>query len=134
MTTLTPIFEGQVSAGRLSLDKKQQFLAYLQSLDGKRVQVTVEKLKPQRSRGQNAYYWGVVVKLIADHTGAEPEEIHTALKYHFCPKRFVGNLVAPASTKRLDTIDFADYTEKVKRWALEELGLRIPEPGEVSLE
>jgi hypothetical protein len=133
MSQPNPIFEGSVTGGKLSLDDRERFLNYLYSLEGKRVQVRVEKEVRRRSLNQNQYYWGVVLKLIADHIGAETEEIHDALKYQFAAKRFIGNLVAPASTKRLDTIDFEAYLEKVRRWAVEELGVVIPLPNEVTV-
>lgn len=130
---MTPIFVGTIQSGKISLDDRSQFVNYLNSLDGKRVQLTVEKVKHNRSLNQNSYYWGVVLKLIAGYTGAEPEEVHDALKMQFSQKRFVGNLVAPASTKRMDTIQFTDYIEKVRRWAAEELSVSIPDPQEVTL-
>lgn len=131
---MTQIFDGTVlPEGKLSLDKSPQFREYLHTLAGKRVQLTVERIKLRRSNGQNRYLWGVCYKLIADHTGADPEEIHTALKFNFCPKRFIGNLVAPSSTSKLDTIKFTEYIEKVRRWAAEELGISIPDPGEVTV-
>jgi hypothetical protein len=65
-------------------------------------------------------------------SGAETDEVHAALKFNFCPKRFIGNLVAPSSTAKLDTIAFTDYIEKVRRWAAEELSINIPDPGEVA--
>jgi hypothetical protein len=123
---VTPIFQGTIQEGKLMLDDKYRFLNYLSSMNGKRVTISVEKEKKKRSLNQNQYYWGVVLKLIADHTGAEPEEVHDALKMQFTSKRFVGNLVAPASTKKLDTIDFEAYLEKVRRWVQEELNVTIP--------
>lgn len=39
------------------------------SIEGKRVEVTVEKLKHPHTNSQNRYYHGVVVKTIAQHTG-----------------------------------------------------------------
>jgi hypothetical protein len=65
------------------------------------VRVNLGRETHRRSTNQNSYYWGVVIQLVADYTGAEPEEIHAALKFQFAPKRFVGNLVAPATTRRL---------------------------------
>src|SRR5687767_4803370 len=127
---MTPVFLGQVNDGKLSLDKSQQFKEYLHTLNGKRIELTVEKLKHPRTNSQNAYLWGVCYKLIADYTGAEDEEIHAALKFQFSAKRFVGNLVAPKSTAKLDTIAFSEYVEKVRRWAAEELNINIPDPNE----
>src|ERR1039457_7594020 len=83
---MKPIFLGQVKEGKLSLDKAGQFKDYLHTLNGKRVELTVEKLKHQRTNSQNSYYWGCVVKLIAQHSGHDPEQIHELLKQMFSPK------------------------------------------------
>lgn len=135
MSNLVPVFQGQISQdGTLCLNEKHRFVLYLKNLTGKQVNVTVEPLKMMRSNNQNRYLWGVCYKLIADHTGADPEEVHTALKFHFAPKRVIGNLVAPASTARLDTVDFELYLDKVRRWAQEELNINIPMPKDVKSE
>jgi len=97
------------------------------------VQVTVEKLKHSRTNGQNRYYWGVVVKLIAQHTGHDPEQIHEALKTMFSPKWHLGDKAIPTSTTRLDTLAFVEYTERCRVWGSEFLGLNIPLPGEVTV-
>ena len=142
--TMTPIFDGTVKEGKLFLDKSDKFKEYLFGLTDKRVQVTVEKLKHNRTNGQNRYYWGVVVKLIAQHTGHDTEQVHELLKQLFSPKwcPFVstasrsellfGDLAIPTSTARLDTIAFAEYTEKCRMWANEFLGLNVPLPDEVA--
>ena len=129
---MTPLFDGTIKEGKLFVDKSESFRQHLLALNGKRVQVTVEKIKHSRTNGQNRYLWGVCYKLIADHTGAEPEEVHAALKFQFSSKRFIGNLVAASSTARMDTILFTEYIEEVRRWAAEELSINIPDPGEVA--
>jgi hypothetical protein len=130
---MTPTFLGQIKDGKLLLDKGQQFNAHLASLSGKRVEVTVDKLKHPRTNSQNRWYWGCILKLISDYTGEEPENLHNALKAHFAPKNIVGSIVVPRSSRTLDTIEFAEYCEKVRRWAAEELNINIPDPNEVAL-
>jgi hypothetical protein len=136
---MTPIFDGTIRDSKLFLDKGERFKQYLAGLNGKRVQVTVEKIKHTRTHSQNAYYHGVVVKLIAQHTGHDPEQIHEALKHMFSPKWYMkmrdGEPArsVPTSTARLDTLEFVEYTEKCRVWATEFLGLQIPLPGEVSV-
>ena len=140
MASLTFIFDGSVRDNKLFVDKPDQFKQHLISLNGKRVQVTVEKIKHSRTNSQNSYYWGVVVKLIAQHTGHDPEQIHELLKQMFSPKWYVfwkdplsdKELAIPTSTTRLDTLAFVEYTEKCRMWANEFLGLQIPLPGEVN--
>jgi trans-2-enoyl-CoA reductase len=132
-------FDGTIKDGKLLLDKGPKFREYLSTLNGKRIQLTVEKLKNSRTISQNRYYFGVVVKLIAQHTGHDPEQIHEALKQMFSPKWYMDprpptreTMAIPTSTTRLDTIEFVEYTEKCRMWANEFLGLQIPLPGEVS--
>lgn len=134
---MTPIFDGTIRDSKLFLDKGEKFKQYLAGLNDKRVQVTVEKIKHKRTNNQNQYYWGVVVKLIAQHTGHDPEQIHELLKMKFSPRwhflePMVGTPGIPTSTTRLDTLEFVEYTEKCRMWANEFLGLNIPLPGEVT--
>jgi hypothetical protein len=133
-------FDGTVSeTGKLSLDKLPKFQDHLRGLAGKRVQLTVERMKHTRSNGPNRYYWGVVVDEIAKHTGHDPEQIHELLKQMFSPQWTVfisakGERASiPTSTTRLDTIEFTEYTERCRVWANELSGLQIPLPGEVSV-
>ena len=72
---MSPIFGGTICDNKLMLDKGESFRQYLAGLNGKRVQVTVEKIKHKRTHSQNAYYHGVVVKLISQHTGHDPEQV-----------------------------------------------------------
>jgi len=131
---MTPLFSGTIQDGKLSLDKGQSFREYLQGLNGKRVTVTVERVTHKRTIPQNKWYWGVAVKLISEHTGYYPDEVHDALKHAFAPKVIIGNLVAVKSTKHLDTVEFGDnMMERVVRWAAEELHIVIPLPEEVDV-
>jgi hypothetical protein len=57
------------------------------------VQVTAEKIKNSRSISQNRYCWGIVVKLIAQHTGHDrsrcsPEEFPISLAAYRRPVGF----------------------------------------------
>src|ERR1022692_3238411 len=123
---MTPIFQATIRDGKLLLDKAEQFKQYLHSFPNeKRVEVTVEKLTHPRTNSQNRYYWGVVVKEIAQHTGHDSEQIHEALKQQFSPKWYMdprpgaSALAIPTSTTRLDTQSFVEYTEKCRVWANE---------------
>ena len=134
---MTPLFTGTIKEGKLFLDKSEQFKQYLHTFPNeKRVEVTVEKMKHSRTLQQNKYYWSVIVKLIAQHTGHDPEQIHELLKQMFSPKWHFSSVSAPGiptSTTRLDTLEFVEYTEKCRVWANEFLGLQIPLPGEVTV-
>jgi len=40
------------------------------------MRVTIELHREPRSSEANAYHWGVVVKMLADHTGYAPGDVH----------------------------------------------------------
>jgi hypothetical protein len=83
---MTPLFIATIQAGELAFNDRLKFGFHLQSLEGKRVTVTVEKEKRKRSNQQSKYYWGCVLQLIGEHSGEDPENIHEALKAHFAPQ------------------------------------------------
>jgi hypothetical protein len=49
------------------------------------------------------------------------------------PKWQLADMAIPASTARLDTLEFIDHTERSRLWANEFFGLNIPLSGEVAL-
>ena len=77
-----------------------------------------------RSNPQNKYYFGVVVDMISEETGNEPEETHELLKLKFLKS------MGKANTTQLDTKEFNIYIEKIQRWAAQELSCVIPDPNE----
>jgi len=91
--------------------------------------VTVERWRVRRSRDQNGYYWGVVVAMIAEHCGYEPDEAHFALRWQFLR---VPDRTPPTarSTASLSTAEFEDYLSRVRTWSSAELGVWIPGPNE----
>ena len=63
------IWQGKVEHGALKLDNRREFTLFLCSLEGKAVDVTVEKHKTIRSTQQNRYLHGVVYKVIGMQCG-----------------------------------------------------------------
>jgi len=107
-------------------------------LNEKPVEVSIEKRKHPRTNHQNRYYWDVVVKEIAQHTGHDPEQTHELSKQIFPPRWHFARMggtehSTPTSTTRLDTLAFVEYREKCRMWANEFLGLQISLPGEVTV-
>lgn len=102
-------------------------------------EVRIEKSFKKRTLNQNRYYFGVLVKNISDHTGYETEEIHEVLKDRFLPKKFIvitnnkgekKETKINGSTTQLDTKEFEEYNEKIRRWAAQHLSIYLPEPNE----
>lgn len=116
-----PIFRGKVEKGRIDLDNRGAFRTYLQSFEGKRVELVLRERSPYRSDEQNRYYHGVVVAMISDHTGYTPEETHDQLKAKFKVE----------STSRMKSADFQEYISRIVHWAASDLGVCIPDPNQI---
>ena len=128
---MIPIHKGVITDGKLILESPSKFTSYLETLEGKHVEVTVRKQRSQRSLSQNNYYFGVVVKILSDETGYELEEMHDILKYQFLKKGGEnGEFERIISTSTLTTAEFEEYLEKIRRWAAGVLNINIPAPNE----
>lgn len=104
---------------------------------GALVYLRLETARATRSVRANRYYWGVLVDAIAEHTGYAPEEMHEILKAKFLPKavsirngngRIVAEYVIGGTTTTLTAKEFAIYCDRIRLWALEELGVAVPDP------
>ena len=123
------VFHGEVKQGRIKFDHPEKYLVNLSTLEGKRIELTIQKERHNRSLSQNSYYWGVVIEILGNNYGYDPEEMHEALKFKFLKLHEDSGLVTTRSTRKLTTVEFGDYLDKVIRWAAEE-GLYIPPAGE----
>ncbi|MCE5225600.1 MAG: hypothetical protein LLG05_07025 [Porphyromonadaceae bacterium] len=126
---MTPIFHGKIEGSLLVWDNPSNVREYLIKLEGKRFDATIRKERSQRSSNQNNYYFGVVCKVLGDYFGYEPDEMHEALKLKFLQ---IGPCDVPTvkSTTKLNTAEFEEYLERIRRWAATEYSVQIPLPGE----
>lgn len=127
---------GRVQDGKLTVNQGRLRAALAAMKDGD-VVVTVQRKRPSRTVNQNAYYWGVVLKAIADETGQDIESIHEAMKRECnavrveMANRSTGEMFdawVGGSTASLNVNDFYDYVERCRAWAGTFLGLEIPDP------
>ena len=132
---IIPKLKGIVLNGNIVLDYndkiKQQ--KWLQSLNGKRIEMIIRPFRAKRTIPQNAYYWGVVLKTISKETGYTSEELHEFFKRIFLKKEIVigGKAYETSiSTRKLKKDQFSEYIEKIKGFVFLRLDLVIPEAGE----
>jgi hypothetical protein len=108
----------------------------------------IEKLFGKRTNKQNRYYWGVMLPIVLKglqdlgHEAEEVEEVHEIVKKLFLkPKKKRKRLVNKStgeymyvmqerSTKKLSTVEFNAYTEKIIIWGADFLNVEIPYPNE----
>lgn len=130
---------GRIEAGALRIRNKREMKQALSHWRDGDVTVTVERKHATRSLPQNAWYWGVIVELISEHTGYTPDEVHDVLKAKFIPKKLAicdsngevkDELVIGGTTTQLNKIQFGEYCEAIRQWAAEDLGVVIPDPSD----
>jgi len=119
--------------GLLVLDKPKDYNRAVRALAGKHVEIILRKRKTMRTSPQNRFYFGVVVKLLAEHCGYERDEMHETLAMRFlriedCP---ITGAPRRKRTPKTDTEEFARYLDSCIRLAAE-FGVVIPDPKEVA--
>lgn len=99
----------------------------------RRVYVSVSLEPKRRSLAANALYWGWHLKILAEFTGHEDEELHEYFKWKYLRKHLVlpgGEEVETVrSTATLPSEEFSEYLSKIKRDAAL-IGCEIPDPNE----
>ena len=140
MTQPTPVFQGSIVDHKLhTLSRvKAAIRRYLSTFpNGTQIDIVFRKHRSKRSNLQNAYYWSVVVPILAQHFGYDNEEMHEELKLLFNP---IQSKIDPGrkiggSTKKLSTVEFFSdedsYVNRIARWGATEHGIYIPPPGEI---
>lgn len=135
---VTPMFKGDVVNGRMRLEDKNGMIEWLSSLEGKKIQVTIEKLKRKRTSGkshekgnQNGYYWQTIIPIVADYSGEHPNDMHEILLSLYAPrvpKEVLGQThLTMIRSSKMTTIQFSEYCDVIIQ-KMAEFGIVIPPP------
>ena len=83
-----------------------------------------------RTLPQNNLYWGVYIRIIADHLGYFPDELHEEFKLMFNAQdsKLIPGEKVGATTTRMTRKEFTQYLEKIKIWANTTHGIELPDP------
>lgn len=93
----------------------------------------------QRSNPQNRYYWGICIRLLCEHTGYTPDDMHEIVKHKFLKKTvWLQHNVEGVkemneitkSTTSLSTSEMEKLLSDIRGWASLCLGCYLPEPNE----
>lgn len=118
---------------KLILKHEDRFLEDVKRYNGKSVEITMREYLPNRSNPLNQYYWGVVIKLLSEHTGFDKYETHELMKglYLKTKVEMNGKLYdSIKSTTKINNKQMLIYIEKIKQFASETLEVYIPDPHE----
>ena len=131
----------KISGGKLNGYASEAIRKFIESNEGKNIEVVIKRKRAKRSDRQNRYYWGVVIPIVHGEFrnlghNLNPEEVHFFLKQKFNYKMVCspdGELIGevPKSTAELNKHEFMEYIDKVIQWAAEILNITIPQPNEI---
>lgn len=134
---MKPFFIGKIENGHLKVFRPEVLRHAIAKIgEGNEFQMTVEKRSLKRSLAENAYYWGVVVKMVSDQMGILPDDAHEFMKRLFLKKGITwrgDRYEVTRSTASLSIAEFEDYCESCRNWASMEMDLVIPLPNEVEI-
>ena len=113
----TFVHHGEIKGGKLILDNPRYWKGMVMGFADAKVRIVLEKVRGTRTQKQNRYYWGVVLELIAEHTGYLAEEVHEVMKSKFLRQKKVwrgGEITVLRSTSDLTSDEFGEYIEQVR--------------------
>ncbi len=122
-------FTGKVIDGKLLINNSKLFKLYLQSLEGKKVEIGVRKEMKIRSTRSNSFYW-VYLSVIAQETGDDENSLHEYFKRVLLPPQIIEvlgkEIKIPASTTKLSTEEMSEYIQRIHSLT----GINPPDPAE----
>lgn len=136
---MNKIFFGRMKGGAISIRGHKDYRDDFYRNEGKECEIIFASKQKLLSDKQMRYYRGIVVKMIADRIGYSKYESGN-IGYELChqdlAKKFLSFEVKIGlsvrkyvkSTTTLSTFEMVEYIEFCRQWALEKLGLDIPDP------
>jgi hypothetical protein len=126
-------FKLTMKAGTPEFNKKE-FNEYMSKLEDGNYSLEVKKIKNPRSLAQNRYYW-FICGLLAEKFKIENDKVHELLKYLFLRHEEWSDvagvsIVSLKSTTDLNTKEFEEFLDRIRKWSLEEYNFVIPIPNE----
>jgi hypothetical protein len=124
------IFEKQTGRDRLLA----KLVGHIELLpQDKAWEVLVRPFRKTRSNLQNRALWGIAYKLLSEHTGHEPDELHEYFLGEYggwVVKDFFGQKkrVPKIRSHNMKTLQFSDFYAFIQRRAAETVGIYIPDP------
>jgi hypothetical protein len=128
------VVDAHIKAGVLMIPDRQQLRAALKRWPDGPVEVEVRPHLETRRARANRYYWGVVLKMMAEEMEQSAEDVHEVCKLRHNSKHLdgtfalVGTVQIAQSTAKLDINAFSLYLERVMLDGNEYLGIVFPPP------
>lgn len=123
-----------VKDGKLQRNVSQQIVDLLPHYEGKRVEITIQRLKSTRSVQQNRLWW-LYMNIISKELGYTTDECHEIFKLKLLRREKIDERTGEVfeysgSTAKLNKSDFADLVNELIRFCAEHLSIILPLPNE----
>ncbi len=134
---MDPVWPGYITKGPdgsnfFELDLFDEFAVFLGRFKPEdKIEVILRKQTKKSSNAQNRYYYGVICKLLSEHTGHSVEEIDCVLKWKFLKQTDGKGMEFVPSKMDLSTVDRETFHEDCRRWAAVVMEVNIPLPEKV---
>lgn len=116
-----------------NVSNKSEFFKVLKSLPPGNYDITIKPHRKGISKSQRGYYRGVILPIISEFTGEEPERLHEIFCNLFLKQdvELKGSIVEIVrTTSGLTTVEAEEYFRKVREYAQDILEIKIPLPNE----
>ena len=125
----TFIARASIKDGKLELDNSRYFKGMIGTFDDEpKVRLIVEKERGNKTNNQLRYLYGVVYKLICEHTGFHENELDAAMKSKYLRTKMQwrgGELTIIRDKRNLTSEEMGEYIQRVCEEG-SELGVIIP--------
>jgi len=133
MRDIKHTFYSNVTGGKLQRNVSQQIVDLLPSYEGKRVEITIQRLKSTRSAQQNRLWW-LYMGIIGSELGYTKDECHEIFKYKLLKRERVDERTGEVfeylgSTTKLNKTEFAELVNELIRYCAETLQIILPLPN-----
>lgn len=128
-------YYSNVFNGKLQLNVSQLIAKELPEFEGKRVEITIKRLRSKRSLQQNRLWW-LYVTIVSNELGYDKDEFHEIAKYKLLKREKVNEATGEVftyigSTAKLNKSEFADLVSDFQRWVSESFSIVLPQPGDM---
>jgi hypothetical protein len=122
-----------VKEGKLQNNVRQRIANELQCFEGKRVEITIQRLKSTRSVQQNRLWW-LYMNIISHELGYTKDECHEIFKYKLLKRERVDERTGEVfeylgSTTKFNKTEFAELVNELIRYCAETLHIILPLPN-----
>lgn len=120
--------------GKLQKNVSEKIALELKEFSGKRVEITIEKLRSTRSSRQNRLWW-LYMTILSKEVGYTKDEMHVICKFKFLKREKVDEKTGEVfeyigKSSKLTKSEFSDMTTDLIRWASETFNIVLPFPDE----